>query len=295
MHLLNALFLKHEAELIKKIPLSACWPHDEIVWHYSRNDMFDVKSAYYLARSSKNQGNCEEGSSSSSKEKNFWNGLWHLNIPPKVRVFIWRACSGMRGILTEKVREALRVGEYAIEFLQEYWNLHCKAELPKTDSSTKWVAPEEGILKINADGAFSDTGAGIGVVVRDHQGQVEALMAERVSEALNAEHVECLAFLKALQFAKDFGISHLTLEGDALGIVQRINSTSLDLSVLGNLIRGIRDTRKDFCYIRISHVRRKNNVPIHLLSHLSLSLERSRVWFVNFPKEIMYAAKADLL
>ena len=31
MHLLNALFLKHEAELIKEIPLSACWPQDEIV------------------------------------------------------------------------------------------------------------------------------------------------------------------------------------------------------------------------------------------------------------------------
>ena len=186
---------------------------------------------------------------------------------------------------------ALRVGEYAIDFLQEYWNLHCKAELPETGSLTEWVAPEEGILKINVDGAFSDTGAGIGVVVRDHQGQVEALMAERVSEALNAEHVECLAFLKALQFAKDFDISHLILEGDALGIIQRINSTSLELSVLGNLIRGIRDVLKDFC----SHVRRKNNGSTHLLSHLSLSLEGSHIWFVNFPKEIMYAANADVL
>ena len=95
--------------------------------------------------------------------------------------------------------------------------------------------------------------------------------------------------------SKDFGISHLILEGDALGIVQRINSTSLDLSVLGNLIRGIRDVLKDFCYIRVSHVRRKNNVPTHLLSHLSLSLEGSHVWFVNFSKEILYAANADLL
>lgn len=141
----------------------------------------------------------EYSSVSSFKE---WFG-WVLNARGKqgaelaaiIIWLIWR-CRNAR-IFEGKVRDTVSVGEYAVHFLQEYWNLHCKAELPVAETLNKWVPPEEGVLKLNVDGAFSDAGAGIGVVVRDHQGQVEALMAEKVSAALSAEHVECLAFLKA--------------------------------------------------------------------------------------------------
>ncbi|XP_071902618.1 uncharacterized protein [Coffea arabica] len=156
---------------------------------------------------------------------------------------------------------------------------------------TKWVALDESYLNINVDGAFSEEAASIGVVVRNHLGQVEAVMATRVEGALNAEHVECLAFLTALEFARDFGISHFLLEGDALNIVQRINSNEPDLSLIGNLIHGIRAMLHTFDF---SHVRRTNNVPAHIMSKLSLSFEGSRVWFVNFPKSVTEAALVDL-
>ena len=70
--------------------------------------------------------------------------------------------------------------EYAVDFMLEYWNIHCQAEWPKTASLAKWVALEEGMLKIKVGGGFSDAGAGIVVVVaRDPQGHVEALMAAK--------------------------------------------------------------------------------------------------------------------
>ena len=94
----------------------------------------------------------------------------------------------------------------------------------RTDDHVKWTAPDENLLKINVDRAFAENGAGIGLVVRKHPGQIAAVMAERLFGALSAEHVQCLAFFKALQFTRDFGISHFILEGDALSIVQRINS-----------------------------------------------------------------------
>ena len=79
-----------------------------------------------------------------------------------------------------------------------------------------WVAPEENMLKIKyVDRAFTENGAVTGLVVRNHWGQLEAAMVERISGALNTEHVECPTFLKALKFARDFGITHFILEGDA--------------------------------------------------------------------------------
>ena len=52
----------------------------------------------------------------------------------------------------------------------------------------KRVAPEEGFLKINADGAFSERGARTDAVVRIQPGQIDAIMAERIHGVFNAEH-----------------------------------------------------------------------------------------------------------
>ena len=110
-------------------------------------------------------------------------------------------------------------------FIKDYWiNVHKSVVVKRTDDHVKWTAPDENLLKINVDRAFAENGAGIGLVVRKHLRQIEAVMAERLFGAFSAEHVQCLAFFKALQFTRDFGISHFILEGDALSIVQRINS-----------------------------------------------------------------------
>ena len=89
--------------------------------------------------------------------------------------------------------------------------------------------------------------------------------------------------------------SHIfLLEGDALNIIQRINSNEPDLSLIGNLIHGIRSMLNSFDFVKVSYVRRTNNVLAHIMSKLSLSLKGSRVWFVNFPKIVIDAALDDL-
>lgn len=46
---LNTLFLPHEAEVIKSIPLSICPPFNKQIWAYSYNGKFSVRSAYAVA------------------------------------------------------------------------------------------------------------------------------------------------------------------------------------------------------------------------------------------------------
>lgn len=50
-------------------------------------------------------------------------------------------------------------------------------------------------------------------MVRGSTGEIETIFAENIRQSCEAEHVETPAFLKALQFAKDFGIAHFVLEG----------------------------------------------------------------------------------
>ena len=46
---IDTLFLPHEAEVIKSIPISSRLPPDKIIWTKTRNGLFIVRNAYKLA------------------------------------------------------------------------------------------------------------------------------------------------------------------------------------------------------------------------------------------------------
>lgn len=83
-------------EQITKIPLGPWKPQDELIWHYSKNGMFEVKSAYHLVIELE-ELEANDGASPSTKSKDhiFWNKSSKLQIPPKVRMFLWKACNGI--------------------------------------------------------------------------------------------------------------------------------------------------------------------------------------------------------
>ncbi|KAL0392399.1 UNVERIFIED_CONTAM: hypothetical protein Sradi_2462700 [Sesamum radiatum] len=78
-----------DSDLILGIPLSRTGEQDVLIWHYSRNGVFSVRSAYHLACSLDDQP-CS--SSLRHNEQVWWRKLWQMKLPCKVQVFIWRAC-----------------------------------------------------------------------------------------------------------------------------------------------------------------------------------------------------------
>ena len=68
---LTTLFLPHEVDVIRSVPLGYRLPEDKLIRAFSSNGLFSVKSVYYgaleIARP-ENYGSCSEG----SKEKWFW-------------------------------------------------------------------------------------------------------------------------------------------------------------------------------------------------------------------------------
>ena len=59
MQVIDALFLPHEADTIKSIPLSTHLPPDKLIWAATTNGLFSVRSAYRLAMESSWSDNAE--------------------------------------------------------------------------------------------------------------------------------------------------------------------------------------------------------------------------------------------
>ena len=99
MQAIDALFLPHEAEEIKKIPLSNRLPTDKQIWACSPNGLFTVCSAYWVAREMVRPRNFNS-SLDDGRYRQFWTKIWKIQVPHKIRHFTWRAC---RDVLPTKV------------------------------------------------------------------------------------------------------------------------------------------------------------------------------------------------
>ncbi|KAL0314689.1 UNVERIFIED_CONTAM: hypothetical protein Sangu_2313300 [Sesamum angustifolium] len=60
---------------------------DLLVWHYSPNGLFSVRSAYHLALSLTSSA----GFSNDRWCRNSWRAVWQAHVPNKVKLFLWRA------------------------------------------------------------------------------------------------------------------------------------------------------------------------------------------------------------
>ena len=80
-----------DAKLILSIPLSARLPPDRLIWSHTPTGVFTTRSAYKMLANSALANNAS--SSNPNPQKQFWRGLWNLQVPNKVKVFAWRACN----------------------------------------------------------------------------------------------------------------------------------------------------------------------------------------------------------
>lgn len=87
--LIKDMFVPEDGKLILSIPLGHLTNEDKLIWHFSKNGLFSVRSAYHLTL------RLEEllipaSSSSSTQTLNSWKWLWNLKLPSKIKIFVWR-------------------------------------------------------------------------------------------------------------------------------------------------------------------------------------------------------------
>ncbi|KAK2656774.1 hypothetical protein Ddye_009826 [Dipteronia dyeriana] len=88
--LIRQLFLEVDAFAILSIPTFATQAVDTLCWHYTADGNYSVKNGYKLGNELEYLN--KASSSGLGLLESWWKTLWHLKIPTKVKVFIWRAC-----------------------------------------------------------------------------------------------------------------------------------------------------------------------------------------------------------
>ena len=80
-------FVPHEAAAILGLPLSSMHVEDKLIWTAMRNGCHSTKLAYQLL--SKEEELKTLGPSNTMDNKQFWLDIWSLNLPNKIRHFLW--------------------------------------------------------------------------------------------------------------------------------------------------------------------------------------------------------------
>ena len=86
MIILLMRLLPFDGELIKSIPFSIVPRTDEIIQHYQSNGEYSISSSYNLFL----EDQINQITPLSTLMNRWWSSLWHLKIPPKIKLFIWR-------------------------------------------------------------------------------------------------------------------------------------------------------------------------------------------------------------
>ena len=86
----------------------------------------------------------------------------------------------------------------------------------------KWMAPPQGVLKLNVDGAtFADEHAmGIGALIKEWKGKFTVAIVKKFLGEAEALKAGVLAVKEGLLLAQNLGIRALVLEGDAKIILE---------------------------------------------------------------------------
>ena len=85
--MIDKVFWPVDRDLVWGIPLSAGRRDDILVWHYDHKGIYSVRSGYRIEMEERRLAGC----SNRNNLEVWWNKLWGLNVPSKIKIHVWRA------------------------------------------------------------------------------------------------------------------------------------------------------------------------------------------------------------
>ena len=151
----------------------------------------------------------------------------------------------------------------------------------------KWSPPPEGSVLINIDAAiFSQSQRmGIGVVIRNHLGQVLAACRRYVMHFQLPELAEAVAMRHALKFAEEAGFRKVIVASDCATLISKVKCLQSDRSHIGVLVHDIKSRASKFNSCTFTHVNRCCNMAAHVLARSS-EYDLGSGWFNLVPDVI---------
>ena len=160
-----------------------------------------------------------------------------------------------------------------------------------------WKPPDPSFVKTNFDGAvFEDLdAAGIGIVVRNLDGEVMATLSEIIPKPASVAVLETLAARRAVQFVQELDMKDSIFEGDSEVSISTIKSRSFQHPSCAHLIQDIMALAQSLQNYSFSHVHRQGNALAHAQARRARFSFPVLVWMESVPPDIYKFYVSDLL
>nr|XP_023906305.1 uncharacterized protein LOC112018028 [Quercus suber] len=180
--------------------------------------------------------------------------------------------------------------------LEEFRSANHKFQSPIIPHTVTWSPPNSPWYKINTDGAvFKQAQAtGIGVVARDHEGQIIAAMSKKIWVPLGPLEAEAKAMEEGIIFACYVGLQEVTFECDSELLFQALTGKATPSATISNVIAACLCRLQDFRATQFSHVRRQGNRPTHILAQYAKNLDSFVTWIEENPTIIENSTAQDV-
>ena len=193
-------------------------------------------------------------------------------------------------------KSALRLCRDMEEYVKEFRHENpppCKSSRPSTPP---WKPPKQGWYKANVDGAVcKERGCcGIGVVIRNAEGQLMGALSKWLALPLKALETEAMAMQVGIHFAWDLGLKDVVFESDSLTVISALSSDTPPPWSIQKVIEGIKQDLKCFNTWSAVHVRRSGNMAAHLMAKNAITVVDSLVWVEDIPPVIAMQVSKDV-
>ncbi|KAL0005281.1 hypothetical protein SO802_012842 [Lithocarpus litseifolius] len=167
-------------------------------------------------------------------------------------------------------------------------------------STAAMVAPIAPSYKVNVDGVvFSQScQAGVGVVIRDNEGEVIAALSKQIHQPLGPLEIEAKAMETGVSFAWDVGIREVIFECDSKIISDALLGLCTPPMIISNILARVSLKFQDFGLAQVSHVRRQGNRLAHILTKHAKDIVNSNnfvTWIEENPSLIESAIAHNVL
>ncbi|XP_057793059.1 uncharacterized protein LOC131009666 [Salvia miltiorrhiza] len=188
------------------------------------------------------------------------------------------------GVLPNPVRTVALAGSCREEWLNAHSTVGhatttgAAAAVPRGCSG--WHNIPEGSIRCGVDAAFftSMNAMGIGIVIRDHEGNFLAGKSVKIRGLQAVDEGELMGIKEALSWLKELGLMHGSIESDSKLACDAINKNERSINEKGIIVACCRRDLVLLPDIRVMHIRRNQNAIAHCFAKAARDVAKLHVW-----------------
>ncbi|KAH9656150.1 reverse transcriptase domain-containing protein [Citrus sinensis] len=252
------LFDTRDRNLILQIPLSSRRDKDVWYWMADPHGLYTVRSCYRLLNNYVN-----------APSSGIWRKIWSLEVPSKVKVFLWRAAQNVLPTTDNLIWK--RVEKSDVNNATCFQGCH---------GAICWTPPQLGWLKCNVDATtFSAQGkVSYGGLIRNSDGLFVAACCVSVLGSFGARDAEALGVCEILSWIKKRILSCVVVEMDCIQVFKAPTASYSCPNGYGLILDDCLALAKSIGDIEFTFVRRSANTAAHVTARVGGSLSGFEEW-----------------